>query len=484
MISIKTNNNIQTKTIIPYKQLIHTITIKNFPNITITIQNILTNQKPILNKHKLTLYLKTINTQNIPIIHKIISTLKPYTLFPKHYKYTLIIKTITTKNSNIINTIYKQILPKYKLSKKNTIQLLKKILNINNIHPITSIYTSLKNQKTIKKNHTYYLLLQTIKSKNPSQIIYILHIIKPKKTLTLQQNSTLIISSIKSNNLKTIHIILKLHKKYPTKIIKKYLYQTLTSNTNIFLHLIHKIKPKISNLTLNKLLNKTYIINKNQKTTYHILKHYPPPSNITNKFLKIFIQNNNTILIPIILTHITNLTNKKIQYIYQLSLNTYSNLFIFFTKTHNYPKKTITKLFTNHFQQTKIKNKNKTIFQPKTLPNTIIHLIQSLQYSKSKIITNLLLHFTKSNNIPTLQLFYNSFIKTNKNKHIIHIIKTLLSISSNTKNIKYLLNSIQSPSPKLLTKLNTIINKNKINPNLIKIIQHYKQKLKHIKTKL
>lgn len=124
------------------------------------------------------------------------------------------------------------------------------------------------------------------------------------------------------------------------------------------------------------------------------------------------------------------------------------------------------------------------MFQTETLPDTIVHLIRSLQYSESKIMTSLLLHFAKSDNVPALRLFCNSFMRTDKDKHVIHVIETLLSISSDTEGIECLLSSIRSPSPKLLAKLDAIVNKSKVDPNLIEMVQHYRQKLKHVETEL
>lgn len=195
-------------------------------------------------------------------------------------------------------------------------------------------------------------------------------------------------------------------------------------------------------------------------------------------------RDNDTVLVPVILTHVANLTNEEVQCICRLSLDTCSNLFIFFTGTHNCPGEAVTELFADHFQQAKIENGNRAMFQTETLPDTIVHLIRSLQYSESKIMTSLLLHFAKSDNVPALRLFCNSFMRTDKDKHVIHVIETLLSISSDTEGIECLLSSIRSPSPKLLAKLDAIVNKSKVDPNLIEMVQHYRQKLKHVETEL
>lgn len=483
-VSMETGGDIQTGTMMPYEQLMHAIAIKSFPNVAIAVQDILTNQEPILNKRKLALYLETINTQNVPIIREVMSAIRPCALFPKHYKYTLMMKAVATRDSDIVDAVCKQMLPRCKLSKEDTVRLLREVLGMDDIRPMTSICGSLKNQRAVERDHAYCLLLQAVKSGSPTRVIYILRVIRPKKALTLQQSSTLMISSIESGNLETVHIILKLRKKYPTKMIEKCLYRALTSSTDIFLHLIHEIKPRISNLALDELLNKTYIINGNREATCHILRHYPPPSDVASKFLKVFMRDNDTVLVPVILTHVANLTNEEVQCICRLSLDTCSNLFIFFTGTHSCPGEAVTELFADYFQQAKIENGNRAMFQTETLPDIIVHLIRSLQYSESKIMKSLLLHFAKSDNVPALRLFCNSFMRTDKDKHVIHVIETLLSISSDTEGIECLLSSIRSPSPKLLTKLDAIVNKSKVDPNLIEMVQHYRQKLKHVETEL
>lgn len=188
-VSMETGGDIQTGTMMPYEQLMHAIAIKSFPNVAIAVQDILTNQEPVLNKRKLALYLETINTQNVPIIREVMSAIRPCALFPKHYKYTLMMKAVATRDSDIVDAVCKQMLPRCKLSKEDTVRLLREVLGMDDIRPMTSICGSLKNQRAVERDHAYCLLLQAVKSGSPTRVIYILRVIRPKKALTLQQLS-------------------------------------------------------------------------------------------------------------------------------------------------------------------------------------------------------------------------------------------------------------------------------------------------------
>lgn len=476
--------HVQTGSMMPYEQLMHAIAKKSFPNVAIAVQDILTNQEPILNKRKLALYLETIKTQNVPIIREVMSAIRPCALFPKHYKYILMMKAMATWDSDIVDAVCKQMLPRFKLSKEDTVRLLREALGMDDIRPMISICASLKNKRAVERDHAFCLLLQAVKSGSPTRVVYILRVLRPKKALTVQQSSTLMISSIESGSLEIVQIALKIRKKYPTKVIEKCLYQALTSNTDIFLHLIHELKPRISDLALEELLNIAYIINGNREATCHILRHYRPPSHVASKFLKVFMRDNDKVLVPVILTYVANLTNEEVQRICRLSLDIGTNLFISFTGTHSCHGETITELVADHFHQAKIENGHRAMFQTEALPDTIVHLIRSLQYSESNIMKNLLLLFAKSGNVPALQLFCNSFMRIKKEKHIINVVETLLSIPSDTKAIENLLSSVRSLSPKLLAKLDAIVNKSKVDPNLIEMVQHYRRKLKHVETEL
>lgn len=117
---------------------------------------------------------------------------------------------------------------------------------------------------------------------------------------------------IELGNLEKVYIIFKLCKKYFIKMIEKCFYWVLIFSIDIFLYLIYEIKLRIFNFVLDEFLNKMYIINGNWEVICYILRYYLFLLDVVSKFFKVFMWDNDIVLVFVILIYVVNLINEEV----------------------------------------------------------------------------------------------------------------------------------------------------------------------------
>ena len=465
----------QTNGVMAYPQLLIAVAKNSFPEVAMAVQDVLKNQEPILNLQKRDLYLEAVRTRNVPIIREVMVSIRPCALFPKHYKFTVMMESISAGDPDVVDVICKMLLPRSKLTKEDTVRILEGALAIDNQRILVSICASLKTKRLVERDHAYRLLLKAVESKDLVTVLHILRAIRPRRKLTVQQKSYLLQTSVDSCKLEIVNMILRMCGKIPSDEITNCLIQAVKSTPDIFLHLIHKLKPKLSETSLDNLLNNAYIVEGNNSLTSHIIKHYPPPPNIAHKFLQLFIRDSTEVLIPSILAHVNKLTNEEVQHICGLSLKTCSNLFRFFTGTHDCPRETISEIIMDHLQDWKPGGSCVSSCQTRLSPglsDTLVQVLKSLQFSESNILKNLYLNCAKSGNSHALGLLNNSEW-VNREKCILDALENLMCHSSHSGPIEVLLHSHSTPTKEFIARLEVLTKNSRADKRLIAAVQKY-----------
>lgn len=472
----------------PYDQLMRAISRGSFPEIAMSVQNILDNHEPILNNEKMDLYLETIKTRNVPVIKEVMSAIRPCALFPKHYKYKLMSESLRARHRGVVDVVCKHLYPRFKLSKEDTVQIVKEAMDLNDMTIFLSVCAPLKNKRLVERHQAFDLLLQSIQTKNSAMVVQILRVIRPKKALISQQKSHLLISSIGTRNSEIVQILLRLYNKIPKAEIEKYLHHAMDSTPAIFLHLIHELRPTIADETLEDLLTAAYNTHGNSAVTWHIIQHFPPPAHLTKRFLNIFIKAEDSVLISVLLKHVSTLTNEDVQRIVLLSLQTWTNLFRFFSGTHDCPSETVIEIMEEHLVQ--VKRDHLTSIYPRvnlsddiSASETLVQIISSLQYSVSKIWERLYHTFAQSENIHGITLL-NHFPAENQENIVLRVLEDLSRHTSNTDVVDAMLASVVNPTNTFFAQLGKYSKLRNCEETSHEIIQNYLLKFERRPTQL
>ncbi|XP_061176915.1 uncharacterized protein LOC133185617 [Saccostrea echinata] len=466
----------------PYDQLIRVIGKNSFPEIARSVQNFLDNQEPILNKQKLVLYLETIKTHSVPIIKEVMSAIRPSVLFPKHYKYKLMSESLKSGNPGVVDVVCGHLLPKSKLSKEDTVQIFKEALELNDLKILLSICVPLKMKRSIERDQAYRLLLMSIGTKNSAIVVQVLRGIRPKKVLTSQQKSYLLTSSIDTSNLGIVQIVLRLHDKIRQVEIENFLHKAVQSTPEIFLHLVHELKPVFNDSTLEDLLNSAYAASGNRDITRNIIQHFPPPSDIAKRFLEMFIRADDVVLIIVLLAHVSKLSAEEVQGIVVLSLRTGTNLFRYFSGIHDCPSEKISEIIEEQFEQSRRSccSSNRCVNQTddNSMWELIVHVLQSLQCSVSRIWEKLYQKFAQSGNTETLRLL-NLSSTDNQENVVLHVLENLSRHPLKNEVIEVMLVPILKPTKTFLAHLEKLFNSGNFEEASIEVIQKYLLNFQH-----
>lgn len=83
------------------------------------------------------------------------------------------------------------------------------------------------------------------------------------------------------------------------------------------------------------------------------------------------------------------------------------------------------------------------------------------------------LYFVKLDNVFVLWLFCNFFMRIDKDKYVIYVIEIFLFIFLDIEGIECLLSFIWFFLFKLFVKFDVIVNKSKVDLNLIEMVKYY-----------